>query len=212
MGKLTHAQFKSKSFTSSEKLIQLVHIDLCGPLRKEGTGGERYFMMVIDDFSRHRWVSFLIEKYDAFEKFKMFKALTDNQTGIKLKAIHSDRGGEFMSRDFKEFCDRHGIKREYTIPSTPKQNGVIERKNISVQQMAMDMMNERDISQTFWVEAIHTSFNILNKAHLRPNIDKTRHEFWFGQPTSIKHFKVFGSKCYIKNNDDHLGKFDSRAD
>jgi hypothetical protein len=117
-----------------------------------------------------------------------------------------------MSTYFKEFCDRHGIKREYTIPGIPQQNGVVERQNISVQQMARAMMSERDISQTFWVEVVYTTIHILRKAHLRPNSDKTPYELWFGRPTSIKHFKVFGSKCYIKNNDDHMGKFDSRYD
>ena len=86
-------------------------------------------MLVIDDFSRLTWVSFLREKSDAFDKFKYFKALAENQTGRKLKEIHSDRGGEFLLRDFKEFYDRHGIKREYTITGTPQQNGVVERKN-----------------------------------------------------------------------------------
>ena len=77
--------------------------------------------------------------------------------------------------------------------------------------MARSMMNERNISQTYWVEAIHTTVHVLNKAHLRPNSDKTPYELWFGRPTSIKHFKVFGSKCYIKNNDEHLGKYDGKA-
>jgi transposase InsO family protein len=69
------------------------------------------------------------KKTEAFEKFKIFKALTENQTGKRLKAVRSDRGGEFMSSEFKEFCDNHGIKREYTIPRTPQQNGVVERQN-----------------------------------------------------------------------------------
>lgn len=78
--------------------------------------------------------------------------------------------------------------------------------------MERAIMSERDISQTFWEEAFHTTIHILNKVHLRPNNDKTPYDLWFGRPASIKHFKVFGSKCYIKNNDDHLRKFDSRAD
>ena len=73
-------------------------------------------------------------------------------------------------------------------------------------------MSERDISQTFWVEVVHTVVHIPNKVHLRPNNDKTPYDLWFGRLASIKHFKVFGSKCYIKNNDDHLGKFESRDD
>jgi transposase InsO family protein len=167
-------------------------------------------MLIIDDYSRLTWVSFLKEKSEAFEKFKVFKALTENQTGKRLKVVRSDRG-EFSSWNFKEFCDKHGIKREYNIPRTPQQNGVVERQNILVQQMEISMMNERNIAQTYWVEAIHTFVHILNKAYLRPHSDKTPYELWFGRPSSIKHFKVFGSKCYIKNNDENIGKYDDRA-
>jgi hypothetical protein len=117
-----------------------------------------------------------------------------------------------MSSDFKEFCDKHGIKREYTIPRNPQQNGVVDRQNITVQQMARSMMNEKNIGQIYWVEVIHTAVHVLNKAHLRPQSDKTHYELWYGRPASIKHFKVFGSKCYIKNNDENLGKYDDRAD
>jgi hypothetical protein len=78
--------------------------------------------------------------------------------------------------------------------------------------MERDIRSERDISKTFWVEVVHMVVHMLNKVHLRLNIDKTPYELCFGRPTSIKHFKVFGSKFYIKNNDDHLGKFDSRYD
>ena len=91
------------------------------------------------------------------------------------------------------------------MPRTPQQNGVVERQNRSIQQMASSMMNERNISQTYWVEAIHTTVHILNKAHLSPNSDKTPYELWFGKPASIKHFKVIGSKCYIKKLMNILG-------
>jgi hypothetical protein len=117
-----------------------------------------------------------------------------------------------MSSDLKEFCDKHEIKREYTIPRTPQQNGVVEGKNITVQQMAMLIMNEKNIGQTYSVEGIHTTIHVLNKSHLRPHSDKTPYELWYGRPTSIKHFKVFGIKCYIKNNNENLGKYDDRAD
>ena len=124
-------------------------MDLCGQSRKQGTRGERYFMLVIDDYSILTWVSFLKEKSKALEKFKNFKALAENQTGKILKTIRSDKGGELCLGDFKEFCDKHGIKREYTIPRTPQQNGVVERQNRLVQQMAISMMNARNISQTY---------------------------------------------------------------
>ncbi len=73
-------------------------MDLCGPSRKEGTGKENYFMLVIDYYSRLTWVVFLKEKFEAFAKFKIFKALTKNLTRRKIKAVRSDRGREFSSR------------------------------------------------------------------------------------------------------------------
>jgi hypothetical protein len=169
-------------------------------------------MLIIDNYSRPTFVSFLKEKYEAFEKFKVFKALTENKIGKILMEVRYDRGGEFSSWNFKEFCDKHGIKREYTIPITPQQNGVVVRQNRSVQQMARLMMNERNIAQTYWVEEIHKVVHILNKAHFRPHNDKSLYELWFGRPPPIKHFKVFGSKCYIKNNDENIGKYDDRVD
>ena len=99
-----------------------------------------------------------------------------------------------MSSYFKEFCDKHGIKREYTIPRIPQQNGVVERQNRTVQEMTKSLMNEKNIGQTYWVEAIHTTVHVLNKAHLRPHSDKTPYELWYGILASIKHFKFFGSK------------------
>jgi transposase InsO family protein len=184
------------------KLVRVVHTKRLGLFRQPRTGSTlpvdgwtvSPVNRIIDDYSRLTWVDFLKEKAEAFEKFKILKALTKNQIGKRLQAVRSDRGGEFMSSDFKEFCDKHGIKREYTIPGTPQQNGVVERQNRIVHQLARSMMNENNIVQTYWVEEIHTTIHILNKAHLRPHSDKTRYELWYGIPTSIKHLKVFRSK------------------
>jgi hypothetical protein len=74
------------------------------------------------------------------------------------------------------------------------------------------MLNEAKLLDIYWREAIYTKIYILNIDQLRINHDKTPYELWFGRPTSVKHFRVFGSKCYIKRDDDNLGKFDSRSD
>jgi len=78
--------------------------------------------------------------------------------------------------------------------------------------MARLMINEKKIGQNYWVESIHTIVHIINKAHVRPHSDNTPYELWYGRPASIKHFKVFGSKCYINNNNETLVKYDDRAD
>jgi hypothetical protein len=74
------------------------------------------------------------------------------------------------------------------------------------------MLNETRLPDKFWRDGIYKSIHILNRAQLRPNHDKTPYELWFGRSTSVKHFKVFRSKCYIKNDEDNLGNFDPRSD
>ena len=81
-----------------------------------------------------------------------------------------------------------------------------------MQEASRTMLNEAKLSDAYWREALYTTIYILNRGQLRVNNDKTPHELWYGRPTSTKYFKVFGSKCYIKRNEDDLGKFDSRTD
>lgn len=137
------------------KPLELIHIDICGPTRTKGMQGEMYFMLLIDEYSRMTWVTFLKEKSEAFEKFKEFKALVESEIGIKIKFLRSDRGGEFTSYEFDDFCENHGIKRYYFSARTPQKNGVVERKNRTFQEMAKAMLNESKLLDTFWRDAIH---------------------------------------------------------
>jgi hypothetical protein len=82
-------------------------------------------------------------------------------------------------------------------------------KNRTVQEMARTMLKYSKLSDIFWAQAVHTTFHILNRGMLRINSDKTPYELWKGKPKNVKHFRVFGSKCYIKREDGRLGKFDS---
>ena len=100
LGKKTCTSFKAKHHLSTSRPLHLVHMDLCGPSRTNALGGESYFMMIIYDFTRLTWVAFLKYKSEAIEKFKIFRALAENQTGCKQKCIRSDRGGEFTDYDF----------------------------------------------------------------------------------------------------------------
>jgi hypothetical protein len=89
---------------------------------------------------------------------------------------------------------------------------VVERKNITVQEAARTMLNESNLLDKLWRDEIYTTIYILNRAQLRPNHDKTPYELWFDMPASVKHFRNFESKCYIKNDEDNLVKFGPRFD
>jgi transposase InsO family protein len=128
----------------------------------------------------------------------------------KIKCLRSKNGGEFTLKEFDLFCENHGIKRQFSAPRTPQQNGIAERKNRMVQEAVRTMLNEARISDGYWREAVGKTIYILNRGHIMINSNKTPYEPWFGRALSVKYFKVFGSKCYIKRFGENLRKFNAR--
>ena len=169
-------------------------------------------MLFIDDFTRMSWICFLKEKSEALNKFKDLKTLVENERETKIKCLRSDNGGEFTSKEFDLFCETHGIKRQFSVTRTPQQNGIVERMNRTVQEAARTMLNEAKLSDGYWREDVSTKIYILNRGQLRINSNKNPYELWFGRDPSVKYFKVFGSKCYIKRIDENLRKIDARFD
>lgn len=131
LGTQTRISFQRKQYTS-DGLLDLVHADLCGPTNDKSVQGDKYFMLLIDDYSRMMWVIFLKGKYEALDKFKIFKAMVETESGLKVKYLRSDRGGEFCFGEFYSFYEKHGIRRQLSAPSYPQQNEVVERKNRGV--------------------------------------------------------------------------------
>ena len=117
-----------------------------------------------------------------------------NKLDSKIKWLRSDNGEELTSKEFMDYCSNHGIKRQFSVARTPQQNGVVERKNKTVQEMARTMIMDSKLIDTFWTQTMHTTIHIQNRVILRKNTDKTPYELWKGIPANVKHFRVFGSK------------------
>lgn len=168
-------------------------------------------MLLINDYSRMTRVTFFREKYKAFERFRIFKSMVENQVDVKIKCLRSDRGREITSNEFDNFCEKYGIRRHFYAPRTPQHNGVVERKNRTVIEMVRTMMKYANLANVYWKE-VHTIVYILNRVHIRVNHTKIPYELWNGRPHTMKCFKIFGSKCYIRRDENDLGKFDTRVD
>eukprot|EP00253_Pinus_taeda_P033923 PITA_33923 len=125
------------------------------------------------------WIGLLKHKDEAFEKFKAFKDLVENESDRKIKCLIFDRGGEFTSDEFFDFCEQHGIKRQFSTARTPPKNGVVERMNRIVQQMARAMLDESGTLATFWGATAFTIVTILNQENVRVNSTQTPHELWY---------------------------------
>ena len=160
----------------------------------------------MDDFTRMTWMFLLKKKSETFNCFQFFKELTENEIDMKIKCLRSYNGGEFVSKEFNKYCDDNGIKRHFSVTETPQQNGVVERKNRTVMDMERTMLNESKLSNVLWPQVVHTAVNILNKSLLRNNSNNTPYQLLKGILASVKHFRIFGSKCYTKRVDKNLGK------
>jgi transposase InsO family protein len=204
-------RFKLKEY-STTKPLEIVHTDLVGPTTTKGLKCEKYFMLLVDDHTRMTAVFFLKNKSEAFENLKIYKEMVENEMDSKIKCLRSDNGGEFTSKEIMDYCNNHGIKKQFFVAMTPQQNEVVERKNMIVHEMARTMLMDSKLTDIFWTPEVHTIVDIQNRVMLKNNTDKTPYELWKGRITNVKHFRVFGSKCYIKIEDGRMRKFESCVD
>lgn len=159
-GKQKRVTFSSGRQLKTQKL-ELVHSDLWGPAPTTSLGGALYYITFIDDSTRKVWVYFLKRKSEAFDAFRRWKSLVETETGLKLKCLRSDNGGEYEV--FKPYCAEQGIRLEKTVPGTPQQNGVAERMNRTLNERARCMRLKSGLPETFWAEAINTAAHLINR-------------------------------------------------
>lgn len=211
-GKQIKTSFKNKNHISTSKPLQLLHIDLFGPSRYASLSGKLYAFVIVDDYSRYTWVLFLANKDDVIDAFRIFCKKVQNEKGYSITCIRSDHGREFKNHAFENFCNDFSIEHQFSSPRTPQQNGVVERTNRSIQEMARTMLNENTLPKYFWAEAVNTACYVLNRVLIRPHLNKTPYELWKDRKPNISYFKIFRCKCFILNTKDNLGKFDPKSD
>lgn len=134
--------FSNKTEFRATRILELIHADLCGPISPATKGGNKYFLLLVDDFSRLMWVYMLRNKDDAFETFMKFRTFVEKNSKEQVKVLRTDRGGEFCSNQFNSYCEENGITMHYTTPYSPQQNGVIEHINRTVVAMTRSFLKE----------------------------------------------------------------------
>ncbi|CAA6673931.1 unnamed protein product [Spirodela intermedia] len=150
-GKQKRSPFPQQGEYRARRVLELVHSDLCGPIAPETPNGSKYFLLLVDDRSRYMWVAMLPSKDRAAVAIKEIKARAEGESGLKLGALRTDRGGEFTSHEFAEYCAGEGIHREHTAPYSPQQNGIVERRNGTVVATARSMLKAKGLPAGFGV-------------------------------------------------------------
>lgn len=199
-GKLTRSKIPKSASTSDHNVLDIVHSDVCGPMEINSKGGARYFVTFIDRASRWTTVYPISSKDEAFPRFKQFLALAERQTGRKLKALHTDGGGEYISKEFSDFLASYGIARRKTCVDTPQQNGVAERMNRTLLDMVRAMLSHKKVPKEFWADAVVTAAYLRNRVTCRglPS-NTTPFQAWYGAKPDLKHIRIFGSRCWYHN-------------
>ena len=132
------------------------------------------------------------KKDEVFSKFKEFKALIENHTEKKIKTFRLDNGREFTSNEFKELCKELEIKREFSTPYNPHQNGIAEQKKRTIMEAARAMLHDQDIPMHLWAEATRTTVYVQNRTPQRVLKNKTPEEVFSGKKPEVSHLRIFG--------------------
>lgn len=209
-GKMHRKQFPKMSESKTSEVMDLVHTDICGPMRTKTIGGRRYFLTFIDDYSKYTVVYIIRNKFEALEKLEEYVEMAKTQFNKKPKILRSDNGGEYTGKRVRAYLKRNGIIGQFTAPYTPQQNGVAERKNRYLVEMARCMLLDANMDHRFWGEAVVTANYLQNRLPSR-SIPSTPYERWFKKKPNLGHVQQFGVDAYCHVPTEKRGKLDSKA-
>ncbi|CAI7756260.1 unnamed protein product [Closterium sp. NIES-53] len=210
-----HAAPHSSSFLPTTAPLQTLHMDVWGPARVRGQGQERYFLIVVDDYSRYTTVFPLRTKGEVPDVLIPWIRRARLQLSERFHSdfpvlrLHSDRGGEFSSDLLAAYCTEHGIEQSFTLPASPQQNGVAERRIGLVMEVARTSLIHAAAAHFLWPFAVRYAAHQLN---LWPRVslpDTSPTLLWMGEVGDASHFRVWGSRDFVR--DASADKLSSRA-
>ncbi|GKA44581.1 putative ribonuclease H-like domain-containing protein [Tanacetum coccineum] len=186
VSKAKRSSFKTKVVPSSKGRLNLLHMDLCGPMRVASINGKKYILVIVDEFSRYTWTLFLRSKDETLEVLKDFLTMIQRNLQALVIYVRTDRGTEFLYKTLNAFFKEEGIKHQTSTPRTPEQNGV--------------------------AEAIATVCYTQNRYIIIPTHEKTAYHIINDRKNSIKHLYIFGCTCYLTRDGENLDKMKEKGD
>lgn len=197
------------SSNNAKEVFDLIHCDLWGPYRTTAFCGSRYFLTIVDDYSRAVWLYLLADKTHVGQHLKAFFAMIERQFTKKVKTIQSDNGNEFMC--LTKYFQDSGIIHETLCVHTPQQNGRAERKHRHILNIARALRFQAHLPIEYWGECVLASGHIINRTPSALLDNKTPFEKLYGYAPSYKHLRVIGCLAYAHNLDHKGDKFTSRS-
>ncbi|GKA15246.1 retrovirus-related pol polyprotein from transposon TNT 1-94 [Tanacetum coccineum] len=178
---------------STTRCLEILHMDLFGPSAVRSYGGNRYTLVIVDDYSRYTWTRSLKDKTKAFDQFKIFSKKIQNQLGCTIVSIRTDKGREFDNEvQFGEFCNANGITHNFSAQRTPQSNDVVERKNRTLQEIKPKNVNEA-LTDEIWIIDMQEELNQF-----------IANDVWELVPQP-RNMTIIGTKWVIRNKLDENG-------
>jgi hypothetical protein len=212
VGKSTRKPFSVSSTKRTSAILEVVHSDLTGPTQTKSLQGSYYTATFIDDHSKLAVVYFITSKDQFAKVFNMYLLWAETQTTLKLKALHSDCGGEYMAKAVQDTLKQRGIEHHLTRPGSPQSNGKAEWFNRTITDKAMAMLHTAGLSFGFWEYAMNAAVHIYNRSPTCTLKWHTPYELWYsGKVPDVSHIRIFGCKGYMHVPADKHHKLDVKA-
>ncbi|GAX82386.1 hypothetical protein CEUSTIGMA_g9814.t1 [Chlamydomonas eustigma] len=192
----------------TEKL-GLIHMDVCGPIEPTSMGGSRYIATFLDDYTNFSVVRLIKVKIQVPEEIKSVIAELERQTGLQVKAIRSDRGGEYINQTLQDYLKKKGIVQQLTAPYSPEQNGKAERLNRTLVERVRSMLHSSQVSKNLWAEAVVTANRIRNCSPTTGHT-KTPWELFYNVKPDVSNMRIFGSIAYVQTPKELRKKLDPK--
>ncbi|GJV61226.1 retrovirus-related pol polyprotein from transposon TNT 1-94 [Tanacetum coccineum] len=193
LGKSKKFSHKPKSENTNMEVLHTLHMDLCGPMRVQSIKGKKYILVIVDDYSRFTWVKFLRSKDETPEFVINF--LKQIQVGLNktVRYIRTDNGTEFVNQVMSEYYEGVGVFHQKSVPRTPQQNGVVERRNRTLVEAARTMMIFSKALMFLWAEAVATACYTQNRSLIHTRHNKTPYELVHDKKHDLTFLRVFGA-------------------
>ncbi|CAI5471529.1 unnamed protein product [Closterium sp. Yama58-4] len=190
-GKLARHTFPDHG-SDADDVLAVVHIDLCGPFRVAAKDGSLYFLLLKDRKTRYVWVRPVAKKSDVLREFEQWLVMAERQTKKSVLMLRSDRGGEFLGKDFTALVDGKGILHDLTCPYTPQQNGMAEREMRTVVESVRTMLLHMGVQHHWWHLALRQAVWVRNCLERSATPGTTPYQLLTGKKPDLSLARVWG--------------------
>ncbi|GKC53314.1 retrovirus-related pol polyprotein from transposon TNT 1-94 [Tanacetum coccineum] len=204
MGKSNKRPHKPKFEDTNQEKLYILHMDLCGPMRVASVNGKKYILVIVDDYSRFTWVKCLRSKDEALDFIIKFLKMIQVRLKVPVRRIRQDNGTEFVNQTLCEYYEKVGISHETSVARSLQKNGVVERRNRTLIDVARTMLIYAKAPLFLRAEVVATASYTQNSSIVRLRHSKTPYELLHDKPLDLSFFHVFGTLCYLKNDSENL--------